>query len=151
MPRPIPEEAPPAEPPDVAASPIALAALFEEFVQVAYSLHPGALVYHLLHILRRRNPVDIKIDQLHAVLFEIFGEPRLYIYGHFIVMFRQIEEAVYGFSKKIVKARYDDFAEVVLYTVCSERALRAYESIDKEERLIDLHGECAEGAQADQA
>ncbi len=34
-------------------------------------------------------------------------------------MFGQIEEAVYGFSEKIVKARYDDFAKVVLYTVCS--------------------------------
>ena len=66
----------------------------QERIQIPDRLHPALFIDHLLHIIGRGNPVDIKIDQFQPVLLKILADPDLQGDRNLFIMVREFENAL---------------------------------------------------------
>jgi hypothetical protein len=120
-------------------------------VQVVEEGQAAFVINGLLYLDGGSNRIDIELLKVQTKPCEIFLQPFLQPFGQLIVLARQIENGIEGFSHVVVEAGDDNAIQIICDLQSGVYALGSNEAVDEEYRLDHSHIEYAESTKANQA
>jgi len=110
-----------------------------EFIHVVEDTHTAAVVNGFLNFGWGCNRIQIQVGQSQAEMAEILLQSSHKPFCQFVILGRQVQNGVDGFSHVIIEPGHDDTIQVFIHLCRGEDPLGTNHAVDKQYRLHDLN------------